>query len=55
MEFYTVQEIQKILKIGKNQAYDLVKQEGFPKIKIGTGYRIPKTEFDEWCKKQSYN
>lgn len=55
MEFYTVPEIQKLLKVGKNQAYRLVQQKDFPKIKVGSSYRIPKTEFDEWVKKQSYN
>lgn len=53
-EFYTISEIQKMLRIGKNQAYDLCKQEGFPSIKLGNGYRIPKSEFEEWCKKKLY-
>ena len=33
-EVYTVAEIQKILNISKNVAYDLVKENLFPVIKI---------------------
>ena len=45
---YTVKEVMDILKISKNTAYDLIKQEGFPVIKIKNTYRIPKVAFDEW-------
>lgn len=54
MEFLTVDEVQKILKIGINQAYDLCKREDFPVIKLGRAYRIPKAEFIKWCEKQAY-
>ena len=44
---YTVMEIRKILRIGKNQAYALVKRDDFPAKRIGNDYRIPKKAF-EW-------
>lgn len=55
MEFLTVEDVQKILKIGKNQAYDLFKSADFPSFKVGKQHRIPKDEFKKWCEKKSYN
>ena len=46
---YTVLEISKILYIGINQAYALVKNNApFPVIKIRNQFRIPKESFDKW-------
>lgn len=50
-EVYTVAEIQKILKVSKNVAYDLIKEDLFPVIKIKSLYRIPKKGFHEWLNK----
>lgn len=47
-EVYTVADIQKILKISKNVAYDLIKENLFPVIKIKSVFRIPKKSFYEW-------
>ena len=47
-EVYTVAEIQKILNISKNVAYDLIKENLFPVIKIKSVFRIPKKSFHEW-------
>lgn len=44
----TVKEIQQILKIGTNSAYNLIHSKAFPVIKIGQSYRIPKTPFYAW-------
>jgi len=48
---YTVAEIQEILKISRRSAYELVKQNLFPVIKIKTSIRIPKKGFNEWLNK----
>lgn len=45
---YTVKDIMVMLSISKNTAYSLVKQDGFPVIKIKNCYRIPKEAFDRW-------
>ena len=45
---YTVEEIQDILDIGKNSAYELVKSNQFKSIKVGRMFRISKKSFDEW-------
>lgn len=47
---YTVQEIMKILDIGKNAAYQLVKEQKFKSMRIGSSIRISKDSFDEWLK-----
>ena len=54
-EVYTVADIQKKLDISKNIAYDLVKQNVFPVIKIKSTFRIPKKSFDEWLNQTTVN
>lgn len=44
----TVKEVQEILKIGTNSAYNLIHSKAFPVIKIGQSYRIPRTPFYAW-------
>lgn len=48
---YTVSDIQDILSIGKNAAYDLVNSGKFKVLKIGKSIRIPKKSFDEWMER----
>lgn len=45
---YTVAEIQKILDIGKNQAYTLVKSKPFVVHEIGKKMVIPVVSFNQW-------
>lgn len=45
---YTVAEIQKLLDIGKNQAYNLVKSGVFPVKKVGKKLIISKVGFQNW-------
>lgn len=45
---YTVQEIMKILGIGKNAAYQLVRENKFKSVRIGSSIRISKQSFDQW-------
>lgn len=47
-ETLTVKEIQQILKIGTNTAYNLIHSKAFPVIKIGQSYRIPREPFLAW-------
>ena len=44
----TVKEVQQILKIGTNSAYNLIHSKAFPVIRIGQSYRIPKASFYAW-------
>jgi hypothetical protein len=45
---YTVQDVQLLLGIGKNQAYELIKSEAFPTRKVGKKIIISKQVFDHW-------
>ena len=45
---YTVEDIAKILGIGRNKAYLLAKQGEFSTVRIGASIRISKKSFDEW-------
>ena len=47
--YYKLTDVMKILHVGRNTAYKLVKQEGFPKLLVCGKYLIPKREFEEWC------
>lgn len=47
-QYYTVEDIAKIMKIGRGSAYKLINIDGFPAIKIGRTIRIPIEEFDTW-------
>ena len=47
-DILTVKDIQRILKIGTNTAYNLIHSKSFPVIKIGQSYRIPKESFYAW-------
>ena len=38
----TIQDLMQIFQIGKNTAYQLVKEKIIPSHKIGRSYRIPK-------------
>lgn len=44
----TVKEVQGILKIGTNAAYNLIHSKSFPVIRIGQSYRIPAEPFYAW-------
>lgn len=55
---YEADDIQKILKIGKNKAYEFLEDvysntHFFTVIKIGKLYRVPKKSFDEWLNGES--
>ena len=50
---YEAEDIQKILKIGKNKVYDFLEDvysntNFFKVIKIGKLYRVPKKSFNDW-------
>ena len=44
----TVMEVAKALRISRAGAYDLVRTEGFPALKIGSRIVIPKEKFIQW-------
>lgn len=52
---YTVAEIQDILEIGRNAAYDIVKKGYFSSVRIGGIIRISKRSFDAWLDGKTEN
>ena len=52
-EFMTTKELAKVLRISMRTVYELCNSKGFPVIKAGTHYRIPKDDFELWYKKQA--
>ncbi len=51
---YTVDEIAKILNIGRTTTYALVKEGHFKFVRIGSAIRISKQSFDEWLDRQEF-
>ena len=50
---YTVEEIAKILGIGRTAAYSLVHSGVFKAVRIGSSIRVSKVSFDDWLDKQN--
>ena len=50
---YTVEEIAKILGIGRTAAYSLVHSGVFKMVRIGSSIRVSKVSFDDWLDKQT--
>ena len=48
---YTVEDIAKMLNIGRTSAYHLTKEGHFKIVRIGNTIRISKKSFDEWLDK----
>lgn len=44
----TVSDLQKILRIGRCTAYEIVNTPNFPCIRVGRAIRIPKIAFIRW-------
>ncbi len=51
---YNIKTLQEIIPIGKNNLYNLVHSEGFPKITVGKRIIIPKKALEEWLQKTAF-
>lgn len=54
-DIMTVDEMRKVLKIGRNKAYSLVKSGEIKSLKIGEIYRIPKRYLIDFIESACYN
>lgn len=45
---YTVEDVAKMLNIGRTAAYNLTKEGHFKIVRIGSSIRISKKSFDDW-------
>ena len=50
---YRVEDIARILDIGRSSAYNLVREGHFKTVRIGTAIRISRKSFDGWLEAQT--
>ena len=49
----TVPEVGEVLGISRAKAYDLVRSEGFPSMRIGTRILVPRDKLIRWIDEQT--
>lgn len=54
-EMLTVKELQAIFKCSHNKIYQIIAIKGFPVLKIGKQYYIPKDDLKRWFDKNKGN
>jgi excisionase family DNA binding protein len=54
-DFLTPQDVQKLLRIGRDKTRKLIQMDDFPSFKIGSSVRIPKEEFIDWYRSAAYS
>jgi len=50
-----VQQLQDLLAIGRDTAYNLVRRKDFPSIKLGKEYRVFADQLPDWLYRQQKN
>ena len=50
---YTVDDIQRIFKIGRSKAYQLLSSSGFPTIRLNKKLLVEKEKLVDWLSKNS--
>lgn len=50
---YTVGDIQRIMSLGRTRAYELMRSDGFPSIKLNNRIYITKKNFEKWLDKNT--
>lgn len=50
-----IKDLMNYLKIGKNKAYNLMRSDSFPSIKIGSQYRVRKEDLEEFINEYRYS
>lgn len=48
----TVQDVKKLLKIGRNKTYEIFAREDFPAILLGRKYVVEQEAFKNWLQKR---
>ena len=54
-DLLTIKDLQKVLRIGRNKAYELIQSGEVKSFKIGTGLRVPKSSVIDYVKRKCYN
>lgn len=50
----TVREAAKVMRVGQNVMYGIVRRKGFPVIREGWKFLIPRDAFLRWIEEQAY-
>ena len=50
---YNVKDLQKVLGIGRDTAYALMRNCSFPAIKIGNRYIVETKAFEQWLRRNA--
>ena len=48
----TVKEMARILGIGRRKAYELINEPGFPRVKLGSSYKVYREGLRSYIEKQ---
>ncbi|CAK7069555.1 helix-turn-helix domain-containing protein [Tissierella sp.] len=51
-EVMTIKDMEQFLQVSRSKAYELIKIEGFPAYKVGSEFRMLKSELVKWMKTQ---
>lgn len=54
-ELITIEEVMKILKIGKNTAYRLLEDKEIEAFRIGNKWKIPRSSVYKYIQEQTHN
>lgn len=49
---YRVEDLMPLLNVGRNTAYELVRSGKIRSVKVGRGYRIPKSAVEKYLNSQ---
>ena len=49
----TMQDVQAITGLSRDTVYTLMHRKGFPKVKLGRIYRIPREAFFAWMEREA--
>ena len=50
---WSVADLQRVMRVGKNTAYQLVNRADFPKLRVGNRILIPREAFLRWLDQQT--
>ena len=49
----TVMQVAAALQLSRSKTYEIVRGNGFPKIRVGKRLLVPKVAFQEWLKRNT--
>ena len=49
----TVREAAKVMRVGQNRMYEIIRREGFPVVREGWKFLVPRDAFLRWLEEQA--